>query len=480
MRLDRLAGPRVRCTAAHAALVLAIALGAAVTYTLAFGTGLRPGWIAADAVLLALCGLALHRWRADLGFSSLGRHRGRRLALLAAVALGVTLLSHWIVPHRAGLWLDETQYLEMARRGELVRHGVAPFSVRWLVPFLAGRWNVLPVDEAGALAALSFAGLVVSGVFVGLLLVRLRVRFALALTAPLVLACSYLGEYAAFNRALIDPFNYAMFALLLHCLLRREHLGWFAALLLLAAFNSEKAILWIPLVPLMLLAQEPGRWTRARWRAALGLAARACAPALLYTVAIQLYAAPARAELSPCLPLLHHLSFSALHPSLTGSCAEGGSFQTLWFPFGAFTVFALLGLVRCEPRLRPLALLLVAVFLQTLAATDTERMLAYSFIVYLPLGYVYLERAAAELPGRLARGLLIGFFLLLPLMHYGVPTIQRLNEAMTTYRLAIPTRALRMAFSALEVVLVGALIYLHVALRPGGEVKVEPPPSDLR
>lgn len=430
----------------------------------AAGAALQPIWFVADLALLGGAAALVYRLRAALGFTALDASRLRKLAALtalAALSIAAVAASQLLIADRNGIWLDESQYLETLRRGELIRHGLAPFSLRWLVPFLAGRWNVLPVDGALALKAVNFAALALTCFYLMLLLIRLRVPLWLTALAPGFLLSSYLGTYAAGNRLVIDAFNYAMFVLLFHALVRPGHGRLFAALLLLASFNSEKAICWIPIYAAVALLRRPPpqRWTRAALVEVSLETLRVGAPALLYLVAITLYAAPAHTELATCGANLHLLSFTSLHVTVKGSCAQSTTFQMLWMPFGPFTVYALLAFAQVARAqatrwLAALPLLLVPVFLQVLAATDTERMVAYAFIVYLPLGFLYLTRAFAALPPWLGRTIAIAMVILAVAEQYLVPTIR-------SHHLHVPVNVLRMSMSALEVVLVGALLYLH-------------------
>ncbi len=476
-RGDRAAA--LRLITAHLALAVAVGLGAALIFcvalvpaaTAATAAGaavpaLQPLWIAVDAALVALALAAVYRLRADLGLRSLGAHKLRTLALFAAISTAAVLITWWLIPDRNGVWLDERNYLETLRRGEILREGALPFSVRWLVPFLAGRWNVLPIDDALALKAVNFAAFAVTGFYLQLLLVRLAVPRALAALAPLFLLSSYLGVYGASNRLVIDAFNYAMFVLLLHTLVSPRHAPLFSALLLLACFNSEKALFfWLPLHAATLLlrlpprapatSQTPGAPRRSRALLDIALATlRAGAPAIVYTVALSLYLSPAQTELHTCVDNLHRLAFTDGRLSLKGSCAQDTTFQMLWLPFGPFSVYALLAFPHCPRWLRALPLLLIPVFLQVLAATDTQRMTAYAFIVLLPLGFLYLTRALASLPRALARVFLVALPTLAIAAHYLVPLSRALH-------LGLPTGMLRLTLAGAEVVLVGALLYLH-------------------
>ncbi|NJM91043.1 MAG: hypothetical protein HC863_01895 [Myxococcales bacterium] len=449
------AGARVALV--HSALVLGIGLLSGALYAAWFSSSLRVTMLAVDFVLVGAAAALVVRWRDVLGFSTLGVARLLKLVGVVGLSLAAVAFTQWLVTDGNGVWLDESNYLDTLRRGEIVRDGVLPFNVRWLVPFVAGRWNLLPVDDATALKAVNFASLVVTCVFLVLLLVRLRVPLALALTAPLVLMSSYLGQYAAMNRLVIDAFNYATFVLLFHALLRPEHARWFGALLLLAACNSEKAVVWVPLFAVVTLLRSPRPWTGSQLRAAASTVLRVCWPALLYTVAIYLYVTPSRREFAPCIDVLNRLSFTAVSSSVRNPCAQGVSLQMLWFPFGPFTVFAALALPYCKPWLSATALLLAPVFLQAVLATDTQRMIAYSFIVFLPLGYVYLAAALAGMPRLLATSLGAALTALIVVEHFLFPTLRELGRV-------LPTNLSKLSMSTLEVVLVGAVVLLHHCL----------------
>jgi hypothetical protein len=455
-----LKGPRpaLALVAVHAALAIAVGLGGALVFSLALTPSPQPLWIAVDLALVAAAAALIVRLRAALGFACLGEHRLARLAGLAALSIACVLAVWALIPDRNGVWLDEAHYLETVRRGELIRDGVLPFSARWLAPFLAGRWNLLPVDDALALKAVIFGSFAVTAFFLALLLVRLRVPLGLAALSPIFLLSSYLGVYGAGNRLVLDAFNYATFVILLHALVRPEHARLFAALLLFACLNSEKALFfWAPLYAAVALLRLPCPWPHrpAKVLASIALdTLRVAAPALVYTLALALYLTPARTELLTCVDNLHRLAFTANGLSLRGSCAEATTFQMLWLPFGPFSLYALLAFPSCPRWLRALPLLLVPIFLQVLAATDTERMVAYAFLVFLPLGFVYLSRALGSLPDGLRRAFLVALPLVAAAQHFLVPLARALH-------LALPTGKLRMALAAAEVLLVGALLYLH-------------------
>ncbi len=461
--------------AVHAALFAAIWIAAVAVYALAFTGTRQPIWLAIDAVIVAAClGLVRARWH-RVGFSSLGARKAVRIGVVAALALVCVALSQYAIADRNGVWLDETSYLVTLREGRIVRDGLFPFNLRWLEPFLAGPWNVLPLDDAEALKAINFGALVVTAVLLVLLLVRLGVPFGLALAAPVFLLCSYLGVYAARNRLVLDPFNYAMFAVLFHAVLRREH-GWlFGLALLVAALNSEKAVYWIPVFGLVELARAEARGRRARIAAA-ARTARVCGPAIAYLAAIRLYLLGSETVSGVFVENLHLMGFSWLRSGIANEVVKPNSFQILWFPFGAFTVYALLGFLLAPRAHKPVALLILPIMASVLVANDTQRMIAYAFIVYLPFGYLYLARALADLPPRPAAALL-GLAIALALaQHYLLPILEGLRDR---YQLGIfgPKR-LKLVLSAVELLLVTGLVFVHHTFyRPDPAAAPAAPPA---
>jgi hypothetical protein len=436
----------IEFAALHAVLLVAIWLLGAVVYSLAFADERSVVWLAIDAGLLAGAVELLRRRWSTLQI----KLDWRWLAAFVVVSLGCVTAVHAIIPDANGVWLDEGNYLRTVREATIVRDGFAPFNLRWLSPFLAGAWNFIPVDDAIALKAVNFGAFVVTGAYLSLLLVRLRVHPAHALFAPVFLLCSYLGVYGATNRLVIDAFNYAAFVVLFHTLLRRDHWRFFPVVLLVAACNSEKAIYWLPIFAMVALVQAP--ITLRHIRDVAWLTIRYAAPALVYLIAISLYLSGSQTEGGPkFFANLHVMSFTWLAPRIANDTVALNNFQTLWFPFGAFTVYTLLGLVYCERVLKPFVLLLIPIFLQALIAHDTERMVAYAFIVYLPFGFIYLSRAFRDMP----RWLAIVLFALLVVLAIG---------QYYALRLGLPVRVtmFKLVLSTTEIVLTSALIFLHL------------------
>lgn len=429
-----------RFAGTHTILLVLIWLAGALVYSVAFAPGFSVVWLCVDLALIAGGICVVRRFGVSVPW--------RKLLALVVVAICVVAAAHAIIHDLQGVWLDESNYLRTVREG-VVRHGTRPFNIRWLAPFLAGSWNVLPVDDAIALKAVNFGAFVVTAVYLGLLLVRLGVRFAYALAAPVVLFCSYLGVYGASNRLVIDAFNYAAFVILFHTLLRRAHWQYFPIVLLVAACNSEKAIYWIPIFAMVALVQEPLSWRHVR--AVISATIRYSAPAVLYLVAISLYLRGSTTEsVSGFFQNFHLMSFTWLWPRISNPTVAGNNFQLLWFPFGAFTVYALLGFASAPRSVKPIALLLIPIVLQMMIATDTQRMIAYAFIVYLPFGFIYLARAFSDMPRwfttpwfALMLGLGIAQYYVLPL------------------RPALPINYFKLILSTSEIVLTASLIFVH-------------------
>lgn len=442
------------------AMLVALAMSSVVVYAVALSPSFQPGWLAVDLGIVALS-LGVVRWQADaVGFRCLGAHRHRTLVVIAVGSLLVVLAAQIAMPHVHELTIDENNYLAAVRHHGIDHDGLMPYNMRWLVPHVAGQWNVLPVDDAEAVKAINFASFVLTCFYLVLLLVRMRVPVRLAATAPLFLLSSYLGVYGASNRLVIDPLNYAVYALLFHALIRREHWRWFAVILVVGALNSEKVVAWVPILPLTALFRSPTPW---RWRdvgGALWSGLRYCGPAVVYVIAIHLYLRSSKLEFNSCVENLNFLSFSQLGFDNPNVQVVTSNFRSLWFPFGAFTMFALLGFARAERGLKPVVLLVGAIFLQTLISCDTRRIIAYAFIVFLPFGFLYLTAFLRDVPKRLA-GFLIGTLALAVVaQNYLIAVIARLAGVLG-FQLRVSVNVIKLVPSAIEVTVVIAMVFLH-------------------
>ncbi|HEU0036374.1 MAG TPA: hypothetical protein VFQ53_37435 [Kofleriaceae bacterium] len=456
----------LRRAAIHAALLGAIWLAASAAYAVIFEGGRQLAWLAVDVAVVALAAWVVARDRELVGFRSLGPRRLAAIVAIALLAFGCVAIVQSVIEDGNGLWLDEREYLAMLREGAIRRGGLLPFSLRWLEPMLAGAWNILPVDDAPALKSVNFGALVMTSVLLVLALVRLGVSRALALASPVLLACSYLGVYSAENRLVLDPFNYALFVVLLHTLLHRAHRAYFAIALVVLACNSEKAVYWLPVLGVLALLESE----RTGWRR-LGDAAKQVAvyggPAVLYLVAMRLYLAGAPSDTHAFVGKLRVMAFTPLGAKTTDA---GDTFVTLWFPFGGLTVYALLGLRHAPRPLQAAAVLALPILASTLVATDTERMVAYGFVVVLPLALVYLTAAYAAMP-RVLAGTLLAFTVALAIaQHYLLPVARLLGDNVLSHN---PAR-IRLAVAAIEILLVGTTVYLRETIYSRGASSSKP------
>ncbi|MFN0249223.1 MAG: hypothetical protein ACKV2T_20230 [Kofleriaceae bacterium] len=443
----------------HTALFLAIWLASILAFAVAFATRIEVAWFVVDAILVTLAS-ALVWWRRDrLGFSVLGARKWLKLALIVAVGMGSVLCCWAAIRDWNMVALDESNYLLTLREERIIPDGLLPFNIRWLVPFFAGRWNILPVADMDAIKAINFGAFVVTAVGLILLLIRLGVRPGLAIAAPVFLLSSYFGIYGASNRLVLDPANYALYVLLFHALVRREHWPYFSIILLVDAFNAEKAVYWIPVfvfVHLLHAAAPGGKWTKAALVDVAKTSAMCLAPTLIYLLVLWIYLAPSRLEANLCFENIHHMSFTNLRGAITDN-VRSNNFQTLWMPFGPFTVFALLGFALDARRwMKPIVLLVLPIFVQAVIACDTDRMLAYAFIVYLPFGYLYLQRMSRELPRALWLAFFGAFLVLTVAEHYLFPVAQQLR-----WHLPLHANVMKMVLSALEIALVAGTLFLH-------------------
>ena len=239
--------------AVHAALFIAIWLFSVMIYAVVFTHAVQVVWLVVDGVLVAGAVAAVQVWRDRLGFTALGPRRGAKLVAIVVFAIVCVLVCQLVID-------DWNPHIAAARSGSIIPDGRVPYNIRWLIPFFAGRWNILPVDDIDAVKALNFGAFVVTGVGLVLLFVRLRIRLVIALFAPVFLLSSYLGVYGASNRLVLDAANYALFVLLFHTLLRTEHWPYFSAVLLVAGMNAEKAVYWMPVFVLCTLLREDSPW----------------------------------------------------------------------------------------------------------------------------------------------------------------------------------------------------------------------------
>ena len=440
----------------HAALFLAMWLASVLVFAIAFASHVEALWFAIDAVLVAAGVVIVYLRRDRLGFSALGERKGLKLALITIVGIGSVLLCWGAIRDWNKGALNESNYLRTLREERIIPDGLLPFNIRWLVPFFGGRWNVLHGADMDAIKAINFGAFVVTAIALVLLLIRLRVRPGIAIAAPAFLLSSYLGIYGASNRLVLDPANYALYVLLFHALLRREHWPYFSVILLVDAMNAEKAVYWIPVFVLSTLLHVGPPWTKRSLLDVATVSPNCLAPTVIYLLVLWIYLAPSRLEANLCFENLHHMSFSNLGGAITEN-VRSNNFQTLWMPFGPFTIFALLGFALESPRwMKPIALLVLPIFVQAVIACDTDRMLAYAFIVYVPFGYLYLSRVFRDLPRALA---ITAFTLLLVLTvgeHYLFPVAKQLQ-----WHLPLHPNVFKMTLSALEIVLVGGLVFTH-------------------
>jgi hypothetical protein len=105
----------------------------------------------------------------------------------------------------------------------------------------------------------------------------------------------------------------------------------------------------------------------------------------------------------------------------------------------------------------------VPILLSVLVAYDTERMVAYGFIVYLPFGFIYLRQAAADLPRALFAVWLVLFAVVVAVAAYGLP--------LGLGKLLGGHARLQMCLSTLEVVLVGGLVCVHFMFWPPAQLR---------
>ena len=88
--------------------------------------------------------------------------------------------------------------------------------------------------------------------------------------------------------------------------------------------------------------------------------------------------------------------------------------------------------------------------LQALIAHDTQRMVAYAFIVYLPFGLLYLSRALRDMPGALSVPLFVLMIALAIAQYYVLPLKPH-----------VPINLAKLVLATTEIVVTFTLIFLH-------------------
>lgn len=437
-----------------AARIVAVWVSGGLLYSLVFGSGGRSAFVVADCAVI--CGVLFVAHRLSRG----QRWASQPWVALSAACLLAVLLCQLIIADRNGVWLDEGEYLRTLNHGFIVRDGIIPFSWRWLEPVLAGPLNIFPVNGAEALKACNFASLAVAGVELTAVTYRLGADRRLARLVPVFLLCSYLGTYAATNRLAIDPFNYAAFVLILRAL--AADMDWLmGVLLLIAGFNSEKVMYWIPVIALSkVLRGQPSR-------AALKRTFYIACPVLVYFLIVVVATRGAASDTSGTFfQQLHRLAFTWISPKVDDPVAIATTSQMLWFPFGAFTIYALLALRLVERWLAATFLLLVPLVGQVLIAHDSQRMVAYCFIAYIPLGCLYLSSALVELPRKVAFVSIVLFAVLPIAGTFLLPVCRVLSD--NGYHFVRPVlhvqRELKLVLEAVELIVVVGFLWLHLGV----------------
>ncbi|MFN0247448.1 MAG: hypothetical protein ACKV2T_11230 [Kofleriaceae bacterium] len=449
---------KLRVVALHTAFALALWFLGTLVYVAKFVGFSQPLWFAIDSVIVVACfGLVFWRWE------ELGIRVVTRLQLVAIIAVSTycayKVLA--IVPDRHWMAMDETQYLATLREGTLRMDGpnaFMPFNMRWLLPILAGPLNIIPADDMAALAALNLGGIVVTAVYLALLLRRIGVRYSLALLSPVFLLSSFLGEFTGIDRLVVDPMNYAFYVLIFHAFLRREHARLLAVLLLIAGFNSEKTLYWIPVLGCAELLRRERPWSLSDIKASAIYMLKVGGPFLAY-LALLLFLL--RNTTAPdnysYIQHLHQMSPTWIQVDITKWPVPESRFQLYWFPFGGFTVYTLLALRIAPKWITTVALMLLPIYVQPLFSYDMERMIAYSFVIYLPLGVYFLEHAFRSFPRWLPP--------VLTVLLVGLAVSQRYLVYLEIIPpVASPSRFVKLVMSSTEILLIATIVYLHLVV----------------
>lgn len=282
--------------------------------------------------------------------------------------------------------VDEYYYGRMMLNG-IFSVDKVPYSFRWLTPLLTGSLNILPVQGLSAFTVFNFACLATTAIVLIQTLQELKVSKLFSLLVPVFLFDAYLGRFAAHNHYLTDPATYLFFTIYLWCLIdprRYIHLSW---LLALGVLNSEKCVYWLPIVSLMLMNQYGFKKGILESLSIIG-------PAILVFFIPRIFLG--NGLIANLTPPIH--SPSNLHLLIDLPLSKA------YFPFGFLTIFFVMGFNRLPVVLKVSSLILLPVYYQ-LSITgfhgDDNRMIAYTFITYIPASLYYLQTLFEAVPYQL-------------------------------------------------------------------------------
>jgi hypothetical protein len=291
--------------------------------------------------------------------------------------------------------VDEYYYVRMMLNG-IFSVDKVPYSFRWLTPLLTGSLNILPVQGLSAFTVFNFACLVTTAIVLIQTLQELKVNKLFSLLVPIFLFDAFLGRYAAHDHYLTDPATYMFFAIYLWCLIdpkRYIHLSW---LLVLGVLNSEKCVYWLPIVSLMLMNQHGFKKGILESLSIIG-------PAILVFFIPRIFLG--NGLVANLTPLEH--SPSNLHLLIDLPLSKA------YFPFSFLTIFFVMGFNRLPVVLKVSSLILLPVYSQLSIAGfhgDDNRMIAYTFIIYIPASLYYIQKLFEPVPYNL------GVFVMIPLL----------------------------------------------------------------
>lgn len=279
--------------------------------------------------------------------------------------------------------VDEYEYVNMMLNGILASNSI-PHRFRWLTPFLTGTFNILPVEGLPTFTVFNFACLITTAVVLIKILQELEVNQFLSLLVPVFLFNAFLGRYAAKNHYLTDPASYMFFSIFLWCLLdpkRYAYLGW---LLPLGVLNSEKCVYWLPIIAFFVIKEYGLKKGTAKALLLLGPAV------LVFFIPRLLLGQGLVANLTPPEHSPSNLSLLLSLP-----------FTYVYFPFGFLTIFFVMGFNRLPFVLKISSFILIPVYAQLAIAGfagDDNRMLAYTFIIYIPAALFYVQKLFERVP----------------------------------------------------------------------------------
>jgi hypothetical protein len=279
---------------------------------------------------------------------------------------------------------DNSYYVTMMREG-IGSVSNLPWALRWITPLIAGPLNILPVSDILALSTINYAFSVLAILVLCFSLKNMKVPKILLVFLPFFFLNSYIGIYQVANQLTTDQFNFLVFAILLLSLGNKKYVPAEILALTIGVLNSEKIIFWMPIIAIVDFLRE-------------GFTVKYMLDTILKLIIPISFFLIIRMILGGFSPLEYYPENVRL--------IQRGILNNIYYPFGFLTIIFIYMLPRLENKIKAVSLLLLPFYLQICYATDIYRMTSYTFIIFIPVFFLYMKLVAEKFGNIFALALL--------------------------------------------------------------------------